>query len=175
MIKWNCKIEHKQYKLEISTLSVSDRGRRQKINRVIKDKWDHQFCAQLLSGVQLFVAPPWTVAHQPPLCPWDFPGKNTRVDCRFLLQGIFPTQGPNPHLSSLLHWQMDTLPPGKPDYQLIQPNSYSSEVCLKKLPILLIHQTIKTSFNKSKRTDTETNKLNKKSITESYLENHQLF
>ena len=29
------------------------------------------------------------------LCPWDFPGKNTRVGCHFLLQGIFPTQGSN--------------------------------------------------------------------------------
>ena len=29
------------------------------------------------------------------LCPWDFPGKNIRVGCRFLLQGIFPIQGPN--------------------------------------------------------------------------------
>ena len=27
------------------------------------------------------------------LCPWNFSGKNTRVDCHFLLQGIFPTQG----------------------------------------------------------------------------------
>ena len=27
------------------------------------------------------------------LCPWDFPGKNTGVGCRFLLQGIFLTQG----------------------------------------------------------------------------------
>ena len=26
------------------------------------------------------------------LCPWDSPGKNTGVDCNFLLQGIFPTQ-----------------------------------------------------------------------------------
>ena len=26
------------------------------------------------------------------LCPLDFPGKNTRVGCLFLLQGIFPTQ-----------------------------------------------------------------------------------
>ena len=25
------------------------------------------------------------------LCLWDFPGKNSRVDCHFLLQGIFPT------------------------------------------------------------------------------------
>ena len=32
------------------------------------------------------------------LCPWDFPGKSTGVDCHFLLQGIFPTQGFNPGL-----------------------------------------------------------------------------
>ena len=30
------------------------------------------------------------------LCPWDFPGNSTGVDCRFLLQGIFLTQGSNP-------------------------------------------------------------------------------
>ena len=42
-----------------------------------------------------------------PLCPWNFPGKNTRVGCHFLLQGIFLTQGLNPHL---LHWQVDSLP-----------------------------------------------------------------
>ena len=29
------------------------------------------------------------------LCPWNSPGKNTRVSCHFLLQGIFPTQGSN--------------------------------------------------------------------------------
>ena len=28
-----------------------------------------------------------------PLCPWDSLGKNTRVGCRFLLQGISLTQG----------------------------------------------------------------------------------
>ena len=27
------------------------------------------------------------------LSPWDFPGKNTGMDCHFLLQGIFRTQG----------------------------------------------------------------------------------
>ena len=27
--------------------------------------------------------------------PWDFPGKSAGVDCHFLLQGIFPTQGSN--------------------------------------------------------------------------------
>ena len=34
------------------------------------------------------------------LCPWNSPGKNNRVGCHSLLQGIFPTQGWNP---SLLH------------------------------------------------------------------------
>ena len=29
------------------------------------------------------------------LCPWDSLGKNTRVGCHALLQGIFPTQGLN--------------------------------------------------------------------------------
>ena len=32
------------------------------------------------------------------LCPWDSPGKNTGVGCHFRLQGIFLTQGSNPHL-----------------------------------------------------------------------------
>ena len=32
------------------------------------------------------------------LCSWDSPGKDTGVDCHFLLQGIFPTQGSNPGL-----------------------------------------------------------------------------
>ena len=49
-----------------------------------------------LSRVQLFVTP-WTVATRL-LCPWDFPGNSTGVDCHFLLQGMFPTQGLNPGL-----------------------------------------------------------------------------
>ena len=37
----------------------------------------------------------WPRGLQPTrlLCPWDFPGENSRVGCHFLLQGIFPTQG----------------------------------------------------------------------------------
>ena len=45
-----------------------------------------------------------------------FPGKNTAMDCHFLLQGIFPTQGSNPSLLRLLPWQADsftTVPPRK--------------------------------------------------------------
>ena len=41
------------------------------------------------------------------LCSWNFPSKNTRACCYFLLQGIFLTQGSHMHL---LHWQADSLP-----------------------------------------------------------------
>ena len=44
------------------------------------------------------------------LNPWDFPGKNAVVDCHFLLQEIFPTQGSNPCLLHVLDWQADSLP-----------------------------------------------------------------
>ena len=37
------------------------------------------------------------------LCPCSIPGQNTGVGCHFLLQGIFLTQGLNPHLLRLLH------------------------------------------------------------------------
>ena len=49
------------------------------------------------------------------LCPWDSPGKNTGVGCHccFLLQGVFPTQGLNPGLFLLLHWQVGSLPPSR--------------------------------------------------------------
>ena len=67
--------------------------------------------ACMLSHMQLF-APSWTVAHQAPL-PMGFSrqehwnGKkkknNTGMGCHFFLQGIFPTQGSNPHLPHLLH------------------------------------------------------------------------
>ena len=54
--------------------------------------------AQSLSHVWLF-AVPWTIASL-----WDYPGKNTKVSCHFLFQGIFPTQGLNPGHLQLLHW-----------------------------------------------------------------------
>ena len=56
------------------------------------------------SRVLLLVAL-WTEAHRL-LCLWDSPGQNTGVGGHTLLQGIFPTQGSNPHLFHLLHWQV---------------------------------------------------------------------
>ena len=67
-------------------------------------------CAQSLTGC----VTPQTVVLQAPLS-MNFPGKNTRVGCHFLLQGISQTQGLNPCFLGLLHWQTDsspTVPPG---------------------------------------------------------------
>ena len=55
-----------------------------------------------LNCVWLF-ATPWTVAYQAP------PGNSTGVDCHFLFQGIFRTQGLNWHLLGLLNCQVDSL------------------------------------------------------------------
>ena len=65
------------------------------------------FCAKLLQSC--LTVTPWTVASRPHR-PWDSPGRDTGVGYHSLLQGIFPTQGSNPHLSCLLHWQVDSLP-----------------------------------------------------------------
>ena len=59
------------------------------------------------------------------LWPQDFPGKDSGVVCRLLLQGIFPTQGLNPRLPPrILHCRPTVLPlshrgnsPGKVDCQ----------------------------------------------------------
>ena len=70
-------------------------------------KLNSNFCSpvvkvkmKVLSCVWFF-ATPWTVACQAPPS-MDFPGKNTGMDCHFLLQGIFPTQG-LPHCRQTLY------------------------------------------------------------------------
>ena len=59
-------------------------------------------------------ATPWTVACTKFLHPWDFLGKNTGVGCCFLLQGIFPTQGPNPGLLRCRQTPYRLSPQGSP-------------------------------------------------------------
>ena len=46
---------------------------------------------------------------------YSVPGKNIGVGCYFLLPGIFLTQGSNPCLLHLWHWQAVTLPLVPPD------------------------------------------------------------
>ena len=90
---------------------------------------------ELLSPVQLFAAP-WTVPASLP-CPWNSPGKSTGVCCYFLPQGVFSTQGSNPHLLRLLHRQEDSLPLshlGIPTFVKVRAN-----VFYKKFSILVIY------------------------------------
>ena len=61
-----------------------------------------------LSHVWLFVTP-WTIAYQAPLS-MEFSRQEFGPGWHFLLQGIFLTQGSNPCLLCLLHWQVDSLP-----------------------------------------------------------------
>ena len=52
----------------------------------------------------------WTIAPQAPLS-MGFPRQEYwSGGCHFLLQGAFPTQGLNPHLLHLLHWQAGSVP-----------------------------------------------------------------
>ena len=44
------------------------------------------------------------------LCPGNSPGKNPGVGCHALLQEVFPTQGLNPCLLCVVHWQAASLP-----------------------------------------------------------------
>ena len=74
-----------------------------------------------LVRVQLFTTP-FTVAFQAP-CPWNFPGKNTRVGCVFLLLlGIFLTQESNPCLFPVLTGRFFTTElSGEPKKPLCSP------------------------------------------------------
>jgi len=65
----------------------------------------HDFCNPMECS------PPGSSVHG------DSLGKNTGVGCHFFLHSIFPTQGSNPCLLCVLHWQVGSLPlvpPGKP-------------------------------------------------------------
>ena len=57
------------------------------------------------------------------LCPWDSPGRNPWMVCHALLQGIFLTQGLNPHLLCFLHWQVGSLALLKPGCVVVQSPS----------------------------------------------------
>ena len=52
--------------------------------------------------------------------------QNTGVCCHSLLQGSFPTQGSNPCLLCLLHWEVGSLSPTPP----VKPKVLVSQSCL---------------------------------------------
>ena len=87
------------------------------------------------------------------LCPWDSPGKNTGVGCHALLQGIFLTQGSNPNLLGLLHWQVDSLPlapPWEAPMLYVYLNKSGEKKCLKKA---FLHKTQRLKTEKNDKFD----------------------
>ena len=83
----------------------------------IKGKWCCRTLSLILkhdvlacSVMSYSLWPHGPVVPQVPLS-MEFSSKNTGVGCYFFLQGIFPTQGLNPHLLCFLHWQVGSLPP----------------------------------------------------------------
>ena len=58
----------------------------------------------LLFSLLLLIAILLHLSYSRVLCPWDSPGKNARVGCNAVLQGIFPTQGWNPCLFCIGKW-----------------------------------------------------------------------
>ena len=73
-------------------------------------RWLWEKVGDLNLGVHLTLYRPMELQPSRLLCPWNFLGKNTGECCHFFLQGIFLTQGLNPSLLCLLHWQADSLP-----------------------------------------------------------------
>ena len=78
--------------------------------------WKWKVKVKSLSRVLLFTTP-WTAAYQAPLSMglsrqeyWSGVPSNIGVGCHFLFQGIFPTQGSNSCLLSLLQWHAGSLP-----------------------------------------------------------------
>ena len=82
----------------------------------------------------------WPHGLQPArlLCPWDSPGKNTRVGCHALPWGIFPILGSNPgllHCRWILYWLSRQRRPPPPPRTLtyVCVSSYPSDI-FKLLP-----------------------------------------
>ena len=85
------------------------------------------------SHVQFF-ATLWTIVRQSPLSMRFSRQECHEEGCHALLQGIFPTQGCNPHPLCLLHWQAGSLPLCEQGYHTINFLGNSSE---KKVVFLI--------------------------------------
>ena len=95
-------IFHSQILVVVTLLNSGSHSRKQILKQ---GNWVHGYLDLLSPSLcdLMDSSPPGSSVHG------DSPGKNTGVGCHSLFQGIFPTQGLNPHLLCLLHWQMGSL------------------------------------------------------------------
>ena len=92
-IEWKKKKNHKNLVLELAHNPIQAHLRLNPVNCACCTP---ECMLSPFSHVRLFVTL-WTVEPTRLLCPWDSPGKETRVGCHALLQGVFLTQGSNLH------------------------------------------------------------------------------
>ena len=78
---------------------------------------------------------PWTIARQL-LCPWGSPGKNTGVNCYFLLQADLPNPGIKPTSPALQARSLPLSHLGSPFIYLL--------LSLKNFQILLVQKKKKS-------------------------------
>ena len=88
-------------------------------------------CVLSCSVMSSSLRPPWTVVDQAPLS-MKFSRQEYWVCCHFLLQEIFLTQGSNPCLLRLLHWQADSLPLVPPE----KPQRYCCCCCRRVASVM---------------------------------------
>ena len=69
---------------------------------------------RMLNSLRYLLLHAFSCVYLRPASLWDSPGKITGVGCHLLLQEIFPIQGSNLCLLSLLHGQVGSLPPAPP-------------------------------------------------------------
>ena len=89
-LQWMGILKHRSKDGAMNTLSENSR----EPQACMHAKW-LQLCPTLCDATDC--SPPGSSVHG------ESPGKNIGVGCLTLLQGIFPTQGSNPHLLGLLH------------------------------------------------------------------------
>ena len=93
------------------------------------NSWNIQHCIVCMCSVSKLcptLSKPMDCGRLGFLCPWDFPGKNTRVGCHFLLQGIFPPRDRTcvSCVSCIAGGFFTTEPPEKPVQSLCTPSLF---------------------------------------------------
>ena len=88
-------------------------------------------------------ATPWTIATRL-LCPWDFPGKNTGVDCHFLLQRNLPDPEIKPTSPALAAGFFTTEPLGKPSASHRTPQRPLQVLMKTTIFLLFLSNLVKT-------------------------------
>ena len=96
-------------------------------------------CAKLLQSSPTLCDPMDKQPARLP-CSWNSPGKDTGMGSHALLQGIFPTQGLNPHLLCLLH----LVPPGVSNHSLTLLYIWATHYGVSQVALVVVNPPVNT-------------------------------